>query len=133
MEEYNHLNENSNPRGNFLYASPVVAANSSPGNYGRSTNPTAQTAQMGVNTFHLQPGTDCFQTDQSHPIVKTEASTSQHQVLKFHYPLIRGGQPTTCRPDDNAVVDVEAIKAKIVAHPQYSSLLEAYMECQKVI
>ena len=28
--------------------------------------------------------------------------------------------------------EVEAIKAKIIAHPQYSNLLEAYMDCQKV-
>lgn len=28
--------------------------------------------------------------------------------------------------------DVEAMKAKIIAHPQYSSLLEAYMDCQKI-
>ncbi|XP_049933036.1 homeotic protein knotted-1-like [Nymphaea colorata] len=28
--------------------------------------------------------------------------------------------------------DIEAIKAKIIAHPQYSSLLEAYMDCQKI-
>ncbi|CAN6482178.1 unnamed protein product [Victoria cruziana] len=26
----------------------------------------------------------------------------------------------------------DAIKAKIIAHPQYSSLLEAYMDCQKI-
>ncbi|KAG6608396.1 hypothetical protein SDJN03_01738, partial [Cucurbita argyrosperma subsp. sororia] len=132
MEDYNnHLNENSNPRGNFLYAS----ANSSSGNYGRSSNPTAQ---MPAHTFHLQQGADCFQPDQSHPIVKSEASTSHHQLLKFHYSLEQPPPPptttttTTCRPDDDGGVDVEAIKAKIMAHPQYSSLLEAYMECQKV-
>ncbi|ONK64888.1 uncharacterized protein A4U43_C07F31120 [Asparagus officinalis] len=28
--------------------------------------------------------------------------------------------------------DDESIKAKIVAHPQYSALLRAYMDCQKV-
>uniref|UniRef100_A0A804IGX6 Uncharacterized protein n=1 Tax=Musa acuminata subsp. malaccensis TaxID=214687 RepID=A0A804IGX6_MUSAM len=28
--------------------------------------------------------------------------------------------------------DVDAIKAKIVSHPQYSSLVSAYIECQKV-
>ncbi|GAU26942.1 hypothetical protein TSUD_06150 [Trifolium subterraneum] len=28
--------------------------------------------------------------------------------------------------------EAEAIKAKIIAHPQYSSLLQAYMDCQKV-
>ncbi|CAK9317387.1 unnamed protein product [Citrullus colocynthis] len=126
MEEYNNeVNENSNGRGNFLYGS----GNSSSGNFGRST------AEMGVvNTFHLQHGTDCFQPH--HPIVKTEATTSHHQLLKFHYPLIRppppAHPPPTCRPEQNGVVDVEAIKAKILAHPQYSSLLEAYMECQKV-
>ncbi|XP_023536402.1 homeobox protein knotted-1-like 2 [Cucurbita pepo subsp. pepo] len=136
MEEYNnHVNENSNPRGNFLYPSGVVGGNSSSGNFGRSSNPTAH---MGLNSFHLQQGTDCFQTDHSHPIVKTEASSSHHQLHKFHHPLLRGGgggQPpplTTCRPDQHGLLDVEAIKAKILAHPQYSSLLEAYMECQKV-
>ncbi|XP_022935800.1 homeobox protein knotted-1-like 2 [Cucurbita moschata] len=137
MEEYNnHVNENSNPRGNFLYPSGVVGGNSSSGNFGRSSNPTAQ---MGLNSFHLQQGTDCFQTDHSHPIVKTEASSSHHQLHKFHHPLLRGGgggqpppPPTTCRPDQHGLLDVEAIKAKILAHPQYSSLLEAYMECQKV-
>ncbi|GAB2222413.1 hypothetical protein Droror1_Dr00013630 [Drosera rotundifolia] len=28
--------------------------------------------------------------------------------------------------------EVEAMKAKIIAHPQYSNLLEAYLDCQKV-
>ncbi|XP_078442445.1 homeobox protein knotted-1-like 2 [Wolffia australiana] len=28
--------------------------------------------------------------------------------------------------------DMDALKAKIISHPQYSSLLEAYLECQKV-
>ncbi|KAL0545533.1 hypothetical protein IC582_015419 [Cucumis melo] len=129
MEEYNNdVNENSNGRGNFLYGS----GNSSSSNFGRST------AEMNVNNFHLQQGADCFQTPHHQSIVKTEATTSQHHhLLKFHYPLIRQPPPppqpqTTCRPEQNGVVDFEAIKAKILAHPQYSSLLEAYMECQKV-
>jgi hypothetical protein len=29
--------------------------------------------------------------------------------------------------------EAEAIKAKIVAHPQYSALLAAYLDCQKVL
>lgn len=29
--------------------------------------------------------------------------------------------------------DVEAMKAKIIAHPHYSTLLQAYLDCQKVI
>ncbi|KAF3787858.1 Homeotic protein knotted-1 [Nymphaea thermarum] len=36
-----------------------------------------------------------------------------------------GGEPDNSKETD-------AIKAKIIAHPQYSSLLEAYMDCQKI-
>lgn len=34
--------------------------------------------------------------------------------------------------NDN-VTDVEAMKAKIIAHPHYSTLLQAYLDCQKVL
>ncbi|PNX75952.1 homeobox protein knotted-1-like 2-like [Trifolium pratense] len=37
-----------------------------------------------------------------------------------------GGSPSSSSNE------AEAIKAKIIAHPQYSSLLQAYMDCQKV-
>lgn len=33
---------------------------------------------------------------------------------------------------NNSNNNLEAIKAKIITHPQYSNLLEAYMDCQKV-
>ncbi|GMH16486.1 hypothetical protein Nepgr_018327 [Nepenthes gracilis] len=36
------------------------------------------------------------------------------------------GRGTSSKEDD------EAMKAKIIAHPQYSNLLQAYMDCQKV-
>lgn len=134
MEEYNNqLNENSASRGNFLYASPVLAANSS--GYGRTSsgsNVGNQQTQMPINTFPLQSGGECFQSE-AHPIVKTEASTSQH-VQKFHYPLLRGHQGVQHQHqqgNDNSS-EAEDIKAKIMAHPQYSNLLEAYMDCQKV-
>ncbi|KAL4181310.1 hypothetical protein AMTRI_Chr12g236610 [Amborella trichopoda] len=39
---------------------------------------------------------------------------------------VENGSNNNTNNDDNA------IKAKIVAHPQYSSLLEAYMDCQRV-
>lgn len=145
MEEYtnnNHLSENTapspSPRPNFLYSPP------SGGNHSHSHNHH----QFPINTFHLQSGGSdhCFQSDQvaPHPSVKTEASTSQLHAPIFHYPLMRGtlhnnttttmhhhphqqgGSPTT------STTEVEAIKAKIIAHPQYSNLLEAYMDCQKV-
>ncbi|KAK8696448.1 hypothetical protein V6N13_001583 [Hibiscus sabdariffa] len=98
MEEYNQINENSTPRGNFLYASQVLASNSSP--YGRASsgsNVSNQQTQIPLTSFHLQ-SSERYQSE-GHPIVKTE---------------------------------LEAIKSKIIAHPQYSNLLEAYMDCQKV-
>lgn len=92
------------------------------------------------------------QTHHHHPIVKTEtgggggsSSTSQHGH-KFHYPSLisRGHHPTVQdhhhhhhhhhhQQENENSGEVEAIKAKIIAHPQYSNLLEAYMDCQKVL
>lgn len=134
MEEYhNQLNENSAPRGNFLYVSPVLAANSS--GYGRTSsgsNVGNQQTHIPISTFPLQSGGECFQSE-AHPIVKTEASTSQH-LQTFHYALMRGhpGLQQQQQGNDSSSTDVEAIKGKIIAHPQYSNLLEAYMDCQKV-
>ncbi|KAK8642632.1 hypothetical protein V6N13_011969 [Hibiscus sabdariffa] len=130
MEEYNLLNENSNPRGNFLYATPVLAPNSSP--YGRASsgaNVSNQQAEMPLISFQLQ-SSECYQSE-AHPIVKSEASNSQH-AQKFHYSLLRGYQAVHHQQDGNeSSSEVEAMKAKIVAHPQYNNLLEAYMDCQK--
>ncbi|ONI33321.1 hypothetical protein PRUPE_1G416700 [Prunus persica] len=148
MEEYNQMDhESSGGRGNFLYASPNLG-----GNYGRASHDH----QMGINAFHLQSsgGGDFHSPGGAHPInVKTEASTSHHGHHKFQYnnnnnnnnnnPLLssRGHQPVVQQQhnldrqnDDHTLSsnEVEAIKAKIVAHPQYSNLLEAYMDCQRV-
>nr|AKB11679.1 KNAT1 [Populus tomentosa] len=131
MEDYNQMSENTTPRGNFLYASQLLAPNSSP--YGRTSSGSTvsnQQTQMPLNPFHLQSNDQCFQSD-THPIVKTEASTSHAQ--KFHYPLLRGYQTINQQQQGSeSSSEVEAIKAKIIAHPQYSNLLEAYMDCQKV-
>nr|ANW83048.1 knotted-like protein 1a [Pyrus x bretschneideri] len=155
MEDYNSQmdHESSGGRGNFLYASPNLG-----GNYGRA----ASDHQMGINTFHLQSsgggggggsGDQCnFQSPGTHPInVKTEATTSQHGHQKFQYnsnnnnhlvSSSRGHQPVVHQLQNNLNLlnddhslssnEVEAIKAKIIAHPQYSNLLEAYMDCQRV-
>ena len=151
-QDYNQMDENSAPRGNFLYPSANMAANS---NYGRGNHDP----QLTVNSFHLQStaagGDHCssFQPSGPHqhhhqPIVKTEASTSHHHhVQKFHYPnlMTRDHHQTVQQVHDHHQLpedhdhdhphrskEVEAIKAKIIAHPQYSNLLEAYMDCQKV-
>ncbi|KAI3886246.1 hypothetical protein MKW92_038797 [Papaver armeniacum] len=76
-----------------------------------------------------------------------------HNHQEFHYPsLMRGGghgnpQQETVQQhhqqqqqqrqqgggfNNSNNNNLEAIKAKIITHPQYSNLLEAYMDCQKV-
>lgn len=72
--------------------------------YGRSGGP-AHHNHLPISSFHLQSD------GQDHAVVKTEGGS--------HYPNIE---------DHHA-----AIKSKIIAHPQYSNLLQAYMDCQKVI
>ncbi|KAI3903431.1 hypothetical protein MKW98_032085 [Papaver atlanticum] len=109
---------------------------------------------------HLQHHHHQHEQAHHHPIVKTEAvgatySQQQQQIhnhQEFHYPsLMRGGghgnpQQETVQQHhqqqqqqrqqgggfNNSNNNLEAIKAKIITHPQYSNLLEAYMDCQKV-
>ncbi|KAL8490262.1 hypothetical protein ACS0TY_025974 [Phlomoides rotata] len=123
MEDYNQqMSENTNSRGNFLYGGSILAPSSS--SYGRTNG--------GSSSFHLG---NCYEQSQ-HPTVKTEDHAST-----FHYTSISRSFPSTVqdhynhhhrRPENESSGDVEAIKAKITAHPQYSSLLDAYMDCQKV-
>ncbi|KAA8528426.1 hypothetical protein F0562_035781 [Nyssa sinensis] len=136
MEDYNQLSENTTPRGSFLYGSPLLAPSSSV--YGRSSNGSNvsnQQTQMAMNTLHLQ-SSECYQSEsQAHPILKTEAGSSQH-VQKFHYPsIIRGHQAVLNQQEEQgneSSSEVEAIKSKIISHPQYPNLLDAFMDCQKV-
>lgn len=122
MEEYNQqqLSQNTNSRGNnnFVYGGSILAPSSS---------------NQQHHSFHLQSaGGNCY--DQ--PTVKTEDHAST-----FHYTSISRSFPSTVqdhynhhhrRPENNTSGDVDAIKAKITAHPQYPNLLDAYMDCQKV-
>lgn len=83
-------------------------------------------------SFHLQSTTDhhnqCFQSP-TH--VKTEANNNNtHHHLSHHQKSRYSLQGTSDQSSSSN--EVEVIKAKIVAHPQYSNLLEAYMDCQKV-
>ncbi|KAL8145359.1 homeotic protein knotted-1-like [Apium graveolens] len=55
-----------------------------------------------------------------HPMVKMEAGSNNSLHHRFQYPY------------SYEAAAAEAIKAKIIAHPQYSSLLQAYLDCQKV-
>ncbi|KAL1344923.1 hypothetical protein HN51_018718 [Arachis hypogaea] len=136
MEEYtNNSNNNQSPssssRASFLYSSFGVGAATS------SSIPH----HLPINTFHLlhhhqseaAAGSDhCFQSHQV-PSVKTEPRNSSQQI--FNYPLMRPNDlhhSSDQGGTQNSNDDVEAIKAKIIAHPHYSNLLQAYMDCQKV-
>lgn len=150
MEEYSQLGENNGPRGSsFLYGGGPVLAPTSSSVYGR-TSTGSNNLPINTNIFHLQSANDQCYDHQSaeaaaaahqthhHPIVKTEtggggsSSSSQQHGHKFHYPSLisRGGGHH--QPENENSGEVEAIKAKIIAHPQYSNLLQAYMDCQKV-
>ncbi|XP_048130886.1 homeobox protein knotted-1-like 2 [Rhodamnia argentea] len=148
MEEYGQMNDNSSTgsRGNnssFLYASPVLGPSSSGNsNYGRGNSSSSH--------FYSQSGGDhCFQSEAPpHPVVKTEVAASHHgHARKFHhYSLVRDHhdpsashhhqhqhhQHQQLQTVSESSREVDAMKAKIIAHPQYSNLLEAYMDCQKV-
>ncbi|KAL4297055.1 hypothetical protein GQ457_12G017120 [Hibiscus cannabinus] len=132
MEEYNQINENSYPSGNFLYSSQVLASNSSP--YGRAiigSNVINQQTQIPLTSFHLQSSDRCQSEGQ--PIVKTEASSTSQHSQKFHIPFLRGHQAIRHQQEGNeSSSELEAIKSKIIAHPHYPNLVEAYMDCQKV-
>ncbi|KAF8404807.1 hypothetical protein HHK36_009697 [Tetracentron sinense] len=123
MDDYYKLSNNTTTRPGFLYSTaPDLAPNSSL--FGRTST---------GERFHAE----------APPIVKAEASSSQ-TVQEFQYPLLEGGHQTSMhhhhhhhnqrrqQEGNGSSNEAEAIKAKIIAHPHYSNLLEAYMECQTV-
>ncbi|MFS7941459.1 putative transcription factor Homeodomain-TALE-KNOX family [Helianthus anomalus] len=108
MEDYLGQNSSSSNTGTtsttFLYGSGGVAPDTSC-LYGRGGNES----DPGHGGFH--------HPDQyHHPMVKIETE-------KFH-----NYQPSMV----NFHNEDEALKAKIISHPHYSNLLQAYMDCQKV-
>ncbi|XP_060199252.1 homeotic protein knotted-1 isoform X3 [Lycium barbarum] len=116
----NQVGENSGQRGHFFYGgSPVLAAPPNLSIYGARTS-----------------GGDCYDP----MIVKTEGgSTSHHHHHHtFNYPSIIRHHQTVQNHHESTETNssggevLEALKAKIIAHPQCSNLLDAYMDCQKV-
>lgn len=135
MEEYTN-SSNPNPRPNFLYSS--ASGNHQNQHQQHHDHHHQHHHNQLMNTFHLQSGGGSDHSFQ--PAVKTEANTSQLHTPIFHYPLMRGNLHQSTMHNhqggggsNSSSSEAEAIKAKIIAHPQYSSLLEAYMDCQKVI
>lgn len=152
-EQYNPHGDSSRG-GNFLYTSvPVLATNSSSpaGNFvirpssssnggsSSNNNNSNNNANFGNHPMAVvgNLAADCFQpSDQDYRLVKVEPAGSQsqrQQVHDFHYHLMRefqigggGGQPQK----EN---DVVSMKARIVSHAQFSNLLQAFLDCQKVL
>ncbi|KAH7848822.1 hypothetical protein Vadar_008571 [Vaccinium darrowii] len=135
MEDYtNHqLSENAAHRGaSFLYGGLHQPSVVSPTHHHQMHHINS------TNNFHFNhlTGFSNESHQDPHPIVKTEAGSStttasHHVIQKFQYPsVIR--TPGDHQSSSNNHIDDEAIKAKIIAHPHYSNLLEAYMDCQKV-
>ncbi|CAO2817718.1 unnamed protein product [Amaranthus hypochondriacus] len=161
MEDYSHeLSDNNGEhhhqqRGNFSYVtSSILGPNNS-----SSTSPSSP--YVGRNnpfhhhhqsSFHLQPSvvkteagtthqhfprfhypllTSCGRVDSPtpsslHPHLQQQHHHQDQETHHHHHHL-----------DDNNnnhgnSHEVDAIKAKIISHPQYSNLLEAYLACQKV-
>ncbi|CAL1395657.1 unnamed protein product [Linum trigynum] len=143
-------------RGNFLYASPVLGGPNNT-NSSSSTSPYGRTSSgsSSLTPFHLlnnnNNSSPNFPSD--HPSsVKTESpaaaggSSSHHHHHKFHHysllrdqqhqyqqqPLHNNNSNENSSSSGGGGGEVEALKAKIVSHPHYSNLMEAYMDCQKV-
>ncbi|KAK4767957.1 hypothetical protein SAY87_003098 [Trapa incisa] len=109
-DEYGQMNGGVGERGNFLC-----------------------TSNQSTVSFHLQSSADHQQCLQSPTHVKMEDNTKSNSTnhhLSDHQKLPCSLQGMS--NESSSSNDVEAIKAKIAAHPRYSDLLEAYMDCQKI-
>lgn len=143
MEDYsNHVEENnsknSSCNNNSSISSSRVGVTSFL--YGSNSSQQLRPVMSGGGFHNLPlPSNDVDESNRFHnPTVKMEAGSFNNSLKhKFRYPssTIRSNnyyQENNDHQNPNEAVAAEAIKAKIIAHPQYSSLLQAYMDCQKV-
>ncbi|CAD5193944.1 unnamed protein product [Musa acuminata subsp. malaccensis] len=114
MEEFSHLGGGSTSRGaNFLYlpssttTTTSAAAQLNAAAYGRSCHPTLP---------YLQP-----------PVPLKPEVGSALQPSSSQEGAVDGRGQGEISPGDT-----EEIKAKIMSHPQYSTLIGAYIDCQTV-
>ncbi|WOL08957.1 homeobox protein rough sheath 1-like isoform X1 [Canna indica] len=111
MEEFSHIGDGGGSggtsRGSFLYlpSSTTTTSNS-------LATPPPRAEGSGPSYYYYAASQPYFQTP---PPPKSEVVSSQPQKRKGEAPN-----------------DMEEIKAKIMSHPQYSTLLRTFMECQKV-
>ncbi|KAL9286013.1 Homeobox protein knotted-1-like 1 [Arabidopsis thaliana] len=159
MEEYQHDNSSTPQRVSFLY-SPISSSNkndntsdtnnnnnnNNSSNYGPGYNNTNNNNHhhqhmLFPHMSSLLPQTteNCFRSDHdqpnnnnNNPSVKSEASSSRINHYSMLMRAIHNTQEANNNNNSDNVSDVEAMKAKIIAHPHYSTLLQAYLDCQKI-
>ncbi|KAG7619754.1 KNOX2 [Arabidopsis suecica] len=159
MEEYQHDNSSTPQRVSFLY-SPISSSNkndntsdtnnnnnnNNSSNYGPGYNNTNNNNHhhqhmLFPHMSSLLPQTteNCFRSDHdqpnnnnNNPSVKSEASSSRINHYSMLMRAIHNTQEANNNNNNDNVSDVEAMKAKIIAHPHYSTLLQAYLDCQKI-
>ncbi|XP_056862490.1 homeobox protein knotted-1-like 1 isoform X4 [Raphanus sativus] len=145
MEEYQHESRSTPHRVSFLY-SPISSShkndntttNSNNTNYGPGYNNTHnnnhQQHMLFPHMSSLLPQTtteNCFRSDHDQPTnasVKSEASSSRINHYSMLMKAIHNTQEDNNNNNNN---DTESMKAKIIAHPHYPTLLHAYLDCQK--
>nr|AEI17372.1 Knox-like protein 1 [Arabidopsis lyrata] len=153
MEEYQHDNSSTPQRVSFLY-SPISSSNknnntsdnnsNNSSNYGPGYNNTNNNNHHHQHMLfpHMssllpQNTENCFRSDHdqpnnNNPSVKSEASSSRINHYSMLMRAIHNTQEANNNTNNDNVSDVEAMKAKIIAHPHYSTLLQAYLDCQKI-
>ncbi|KAL1223530.1 Homeobox protein knotted-1-like 1 [Cardamine amara subsp. amara] len=156
MEEYQHNTSSTPHRVSFLY-SPISSSNKNDNSSGTNNNNNNTSYGPGYNNTNnnnnhqhhqhmlfphmssLLPQTTetCFRSDHdqsnNNPSVKSEASSSRINHYSMLMRAIHNTQEANNNNNNNdKVSDVEAMKAKIIAHPHYSTLLQAYLDCQKI-
>lgn len=127
MEGYRtHLGQNNskNMEGDTTSNNSRGGASSFLYGIGNSSSSNSHVLPLVMNGFHV-PNDESNRFHHHHPMVKMEGGSNNSLHQRFHYPSFNHHNP-------NEAAAAEAIKAKIIAHPQYSTLLQAYLDCQKV-
>ncbi|KAK9756520.1 hypothetical protein RND81_01G103500 [Saponaria officinalis] len=140
-------------RGNYSYVTSSILApnnnnNNNNHNSSSTTSPSTPSVSMYVGRSPFHHHNQTSYNEHSHGGVKSEASNNPTTYTRFHYPLLTPTSSSLHNLHNNhrqdqetadvtttsscTTLEVDAIKAKIMAHPQYSNLLQAYLACQKV-
>ncbi|KAF3323926.1 homeobox protein rough sheath 1-like protein [Carex littledalei] len=76
------------------------------------------------------PGTSAYEFRNYYQTLKAEGAGPSQYATKLRETVTHGGNGD--QGEIASTGEMDRIKAKIMSHPQYSSLLGAYLECQKV-